>query len=172
MLDNYFGNINLSEFEFQHMPFSPQLHLETPQACCKWCDLYKSSNCCDLHDPSYTLGMFDAEVEPSSTKWNPQQLGPRTKFEKDETRSTALDEALCEWRKEEFSHSYPDCQHDMWVGDWLILPDNIINNIIYLAHLNKLTSESNFCASRCSNCQSSGHNGMFLLLLLHSINKF
>ena len=160
--------------------------------------------------------MFDAEVEPLSTKWNPQRVGPRTKYQKDESRSAALDKVLCEWRREEFYHSYPDRCHDMWVGDWLVLPDDIIDDIIYLAHLNKLTchdkfiqlvdwinceryaselipiihqifpppeppaitpnapgtTEGNLRVSRCSNCRSSGHNGMPLLLLLHGTNKF
>src|SRR5260370_27506277 len=154
--------------------------------------------------------MFDAEVEPPSTKWNPQCVGLRMKYEKDESRSAALDKALCEWRKEEFSHSFPDCCHDMWVGDWLILPDEIIDDIIYCAHLNKLTCDAKFIQlvnwidcecyaselilivhkifpppeplaltpnapgttesglhiSRCLNCQSAVHNGMFLLLFL------
>jgi len=58
--------------------------------------------------------MFDAEVEPLSTKWNPQQVGPRTKYQKDKSRSAALDKVLCEWRREEFCRSYPDHHHDMW----------------------------------------------------------
>src|SRR5258708_1579473 len=120
------------------------LNPEMSQACCKQCDLYMSPSCCDLHEPRYTLGMFDAEVEPLSTKWNPQWVGPRTKYQKDESRSATLDKALCEWRREEFYCSYPDRHHDMWVGDWLVLPDNIIDDIIYLAHLNKLTCHDKF----------------------------
>ncbi|KAF8322798.1 uncharacterized protein EI90DRAFT_3020057 [Cantharellus anzutake] len=73
------------------------------------------------------------------SKWNPQHVEPKSKYEKNDAWSTALDKALYEWRKEEFAHTHPDRHDDMWVGDWLILPDDVIDDIIYLAHLNKLT---------------------------------
>ncbi|KAF8327239.1 uncharacterized protein EI90DRAFT_3127296 [Cantharellus anzutake] len=123
VFDIYFGNT----------------HTRTPRGCCKWCDPRKSTSCCDLHSPGHTSGMFDAEVEPLPSKWNPQHVGPKSKYEKDDAQSTALDKALYEWRKEEFARAHPDRHDDMWVGDWLILPDDVIDDIIYLAHLNKLT---------------------------------
>src|SRR5260370_24432201 len=88
--------------------------------------------------------MFNVEIEPLPSKWNPQWVGPRTKYKKDEARSAALDRALYEWRREEFVHVYPDCCDDMWVGDWLVLPDGVMDDIIYLAHLNKLTCHDKF----------------------------
>src|SRR5258708_8034467 len=69
----YFGNIDMSEFEFWHVPFSPHSSLlEKPCTCCKQCVAYKSPSCYDLHHPRYTLGMFNTEIEPLPSKWNPQ----------------------------------------------------------------------------------------------------
>ena len=125
----------------------------------------------------------------------------------DEARSTVLDRALYEWRRGEFDHFYPDCCDDMWVGDWFVLPYGVIDDTIYLSHLNKLMchdkfiqlvdwihhecyasellpiihknfppppeppmispnaprmAESNLCVTKCLNCWSPCHNGMYL----------
>ncbi len=98
--------------------------------------------CCYLHHPEVTAGMFEAELPEEHTKFHPQQA--KAKYDRDEAKSTCLDTALCEWRKQEWAQKFPDRQTSLWLGDWIVLPDSIIDDIIYLAHTNKLTSSESF----------------------------
>ena len=72
----------------------------------------------------------------------PQHAKPN--YQKDMNRSTDLHKDLCNWRKLEFSHHYSDCLSDIWLGDWVVLGDAIIDDIIYLVNCNKLLSQEDF----------------------------
>ena len=86
--------------------------------------------------------MFNIEPEAPLTKWLPQHA--KAKYEKDTEKSTRLDEALYEWRKQEFAHRFPDYLSDMWIDDWIVLGDDVIEDIIYLAHLTYSQSFTTF----------------------------
>src|SRR5260370_35753410 len=81
--------------------------------------------------------MFGQELGEQLTKWMPQHTKPN--YKKDMNHSTDLHKDLRNWRKLDFSHHYSDCLDDIWLGDWVVLVNEIIRDIIYLANCNKLS---------------------------------
>ena len=86
--------------------------------------------------------MFEAELLEEPTKFCLQQA--KAKYKKNEDLSAHLDMALCGWRKVEFARRYPKYIGGPWISDWIVLPDIIIDDIIYLAHMNKLVTTESF----------------------------
>ena len=113
-----------------------------PHSCCRHCDFHIPKTCCDLHNPEVTRGMFNTELGMNPTKWIPQHA--KSNYEKDSKKSKRLNNALYCWRKKEFAQQFPDRVNSMWIGDWIVLGDNIIDDIIYLAHTNKLSDPAKF----------------------------
>ena len=76
--------------------------------------------------------MFDEEVGANPMKWNPQHA--KSNYEKDTGKSKKLNNALCCWRKQEFTQQYLDHINNMWIGDWMIVLGNVvIDDIIHLS---------------------------------------
>ncbi len=143
VLNTHFGNDHIGALQQTlHIPFSPSSPPAKLRSCCKCCNIYIPKTCCNLHNPEVTRGMFDAELVVPPVKWLPQHA--KAKYEKNVEKSSSLDEALYKWRKQEFAHRFPDCLNDMWIGDWIMLGDEIIDDIIYLAHANKLSTHDKF----------------------------
>ncbi|KAF8316519.1 uncharacterized protein EI90DRAFT_3134332 [Cantharellus anzutake] len=114
----------------------------TPCQCCDRCDLCKPISCCDLHALDLTASMFNQELTEQPAKWQPQHA--KANYEKDVERLSKLGSALQSWRKEEFSQRYSDRLDNMWISDWVVLGNNIIDDIIYLANCNRLLNMQDF----------------------------
>ena len=114
----------------------------TPKPCCERCNSFTPPTCCDLHHPEITANMFDAQVGEMKTKFRPAHA--KEHHAKDPAKSAELKEALYKWRVQEFSKRYPDRHDDPWTGDWIILPNKVIVDILYLAHTRKLTTSDKF----------------------------
>ncbi|KAF8331412.1 uncharacterized protein EI90DRAFT_3123553 [Cantharellus anzutake] len=117
-------------------------HISKPRSCCKRCDLHKPVTCCDLHTPSLAASMFHQELAVQPSKWHPQHVKPN--YIKDVKHSAQLSCALKGWRKDKFSHHYPGHQDNLWIGDWAVLGDSIINDIVYDANFNQLSTPQDF----------------------------
>ena len=110
-------------------------------------------------------GMFNAELGMNPTKWIPQHA--KSNYKKDSEKSERLNNALYCWRKKEFAQWFPDHVNSMWIGDWIVLGDDIIDDIIYLAHTNKLSDPAKFI--QLVDWEDREHYASEILPIKHSI---
>ena len=87
-------------------------------------------------------------------------------YPRDLSKSDALEDALYMWRRQEFTQQHPDHHNNPWTGDWIILPDNTIANLVYLAHTGKLTMNEKFM--QLVNWIDSGCYASELLSIIHT----
>ncbi|KAF8332733.1 uncharacterized protein EI90DRAFT_3015769 [Cantharellus anzutake] len=109
--------------------------------------------------------MFGHELVEQPIKWLPQHAKPG--YKKDMDRSSQLGKALHDWRKAEFSQRYPDQHDSIWIGDWIVLGNLIIDDIIYLANCNKLLNQQDFI--QLVDWEERGYYTSELLPIIHQI---
>ncbi|KAF8316016.1 uncharacterized protein EI90DRAFT_3134786 [Cantharellus anzutake] len=88
-------------------------------------------------------------------------------YKKDMNHSSQLGKALHDWRKAEFSQHYPDWHNSIWIGDWIVLGNPIIDNIIYLMNCNKLLNQQDFI--QLIDWEERGYYASELLPMIHQI---